>query len=325
MSVRVVSVRSYAFLLFALFVLVFSSARVLAQADLKNHVSLIRTNYHQETRDAFTSLATHFADQGEKELGDFFNAYPTAGGAGTTIDYQYVSPAAANSARPARAAGLRPFSLVFIGLGFNAGDSNGHGTVYSQTWFPGSSGDSADKGIFSWTASVTAESNLTGWLWLETQLSLVQKGRYYQSNYPPDSDPTNDWWVSENILYLQVPVMAKIRLLIDQGLSFTLAAGPALNVAVTAGGSYWDWYDVQHALPSDWYNGFLNRVVVSAVAEAGFYFGLGGSALGIVARIDYDLTGDFTYVIPDTSRFLTVSGGLRWVLPVYTSAGNQRQ
>ncbi|HUX12609.1 MAG TPA: trypsin-like peptidase domain-containing protein [Spirochaetia bacterium] len=217
-----------------------------------------------------------------------------------------------------------PFSIVRLGLAFTAGSSNGHGSAYNQPLFPSAGSSSADKSVFAWSAGVSAETNITRSFWLQAQLNVAAKGRYYEWNYPVDADPTNNIWVSENILYLQIPVMAEIFVLVDKGLSFTAALGPALNIAIAPGGVYWDWNDNQFDLASTWYSGnYWKPITLSAVGELGFYFGLGGSALGIVGRVDYDLTNSFDYGSSGTSHFVTVSGGLRLVFPIYTASGTK--
>lgn len=212
--------------------------------------------------------------------------------------------------------GLPPFGLILLGFGGYVGKSTGLGSIYGQPWFPGSDGAEADDGVFSWSASVSLETNINDLLWIEVQLNLSLKGRYFQWNYPSDGDETNDWWIEERVLYLQVPVLAKVRIVPDIGLSLTLAGGPALNLAVSAGGDYWDWYDSGTSLPADYYSGFLSVAGLSAVAEAGVHFGLGDSVLGLLARADYDMTGNFDYGSYGSSRFRTLSIGLRLAVPL---------
>ncbi len=233
------------------------------------------------------------------------------------------STGATNTGQP-QASAVTPFSTVMLGLAFAAGSSNGHGNVYNQPLFPSAGSSSADKSVFAWSAGVSAETNMTKWFWLQAQLNIAVKGRYYELNDPVDADQTNNIWVSENILYLQIPVMAEVFVLLDEGLSFTVAAGPALNVAVAPGGVYWDWNDNQFDLPSTWYSGSRWKpITLSAVGEVGFYFGLGGSALGIFGRLDYDLTNSFDYGSSGASHFTSVSGGLRLLFPVYTGGGTK--
>ncbi|HUX51595.1 MAG TPA: serine protease [Spirochaetia bacterium] len=220
---------------------------------------------------------------------------------------------------------LSPFSLILLGGHVTAGTSNGYGNIYSQQWFPSAGAGSADKGVFGWSVGISAEANLVrDVVWLETQLNLVNKGRYYEWNYPADTVATNNVWVQEQILYLQVPAMAKVMLVIDDGLSMTIAGGPALNIAVAPGGVYWDYNNKQYALPSTWYSGsYLKPVALSVVGEAAVYFGLGGSKLGIFGKVDYDLTADFDYGGPDSSNFATFTGGLRLVFPLYARVSRQ--
>jgi len=235
-----------------------------------------------------------------------------------------VNTPASPAAKPGRRA-LAPFSLLLLGGHFAAGTSNGYGNIYSQLWFPSAGAGSSDKAVFGWSAGISAETNLVhDVVWLESQLNLVNKGRYYEWNYPADSVVTNNIWVQEQILYLQVPAMAKVMLVIDDGLSVTIAGGPALNVAVAPGGVYWDYNDKQYSLPSTWYGGgYLKPVAFSVVGEAAIYFGLGGSKLGIFGKLDYDLTADFDYGGPDSSNFATFTGGLRLVFPLYVSESRQ--
>ena len=208
-------------------------------------------------------------------------------------------------------------SYILVGASFYAGSSNGYGNVYGSAEFPTAGTGTADDSVFSWSASLSVEVPVTSLFWIEGQLNLVKKGRYYQWNSPPDTNASNNIWVREEILYLQVPAMAELHVSMVEGLSFTLAAGPAVNIAVAPGGLYWDYLNTQYNLPSTWYDGsYFNPIALSAVAEASVRFGLGGSLLCISGKVDYDLTTDFNYGSGETSHFLTLSGGLSWKFPI---------
>jgi S1-C subfamily serine protease len=217
-----------------------------------------------------------------------------------------------NAAKPKEDA-----TLLLVGGGFRAGISNGYGSIYSYANFPTAGANSADQEIFGWSAGAAAELVISYPFWVEARLNLTNNGRYYHWHNPADANALNDIWVHEQILYIQIPLLAKLRLLLEPGFGLVFSGGPAVNLAVSTGGTAWDYYDVKSTLSSTWYDGFLNPFALSVMAEVGMELGFGNGLVGFAATVDYHLTNDFNYSgVSDSSHFLNLVAGAYLRFPV---------
>lgn len=206
--------------------------------------------------------------------------------------------------------------LPLFGVRVAAGGAAGAGEVYGA--YPATFADNYglfEDPVFNFDLGVALEFPVSLPLWLEAGADLSRKGRYYQLEGSDAVAESDNLWISERILYLRVPGLAKLRITPQPGLSFALAAGPALNLAVSRGGVYWDWDDNEFDLPSSWYDDALNPFALSALLRASVEIGLGGYLIGFDLTGDVHLTKDFEYVdtsgstVDESSRFRTLNAG----------------
>lgn len=199
---------------------------------------------------------------------------------------------------------------IFLGGRAAAGVSASTGAIYTEYIdFPENNSFFVDP-IFNFDLGATLEILAFSPFWLETGASFTRRGRYYQIDTDADGSPVNDFWVQENIVYLSVPAIFKFPLELSPGFNFVVGAGPALNIAVSKSGRYWDWSDTELTLSDSWFDSdFPSTFAISLALRSALELGMGDRVVGFELAFDQHLTADYDYGVDETARLRSLNFG----------------